>query len=359
MPPVAATPSLSWITLTQTVNEIKAPNQFLKRLLFGTEKYLPTDQAELSVRRGPRVMAPFVKKNGMATMVKGTTEEFATVATPNIRIAMPFTPADQLYSRRVGTNIFAQAGEIMSAMDQQRAIDLDYMNSQIVNTEEWMCAQALTGSIAYNATNDPAERDNFTVNFQKDLANSELVLGGSNLWDNAASNPSLQFLKAKRRLNDVVNLVPTDCIMSPEASEAFLYNAAVKAQLNTISGNIRAGTLTFVEQFNNDGVLFLGEYNGIRCWEYNRTATDPSGASQPMIRSKWVEFVCANPGNEWKMLYGAIADKTAFNTGAWMGRRFSKSWIEEDPSAEIVLVASRPLPLPQRPDAVYSVKVLA
>jgi len=69
--------------------------------------------------------------------------------------------------------------------------------------------------------------------------------------------------------------------------------------------------------------------------------------------------LAVSPAAENVMYYGAIPDFDALQGRAWVGRRFGKSWMDKDPSAQIALVHSRPLPVPRRPGSMVSMKVVS
>jgi hypothetical protein len=59
------------------------------------------------------------------------------------------------------------------------------------------------------------------------------------------------------------------------------------------------------------------------------------------------------------MYYGAIPDLKALQGRLFRGKRFSKSWEQEDPSVMWQLLHSRPLPVTRRPDSMVSMKVVS
>lgn len=344
---------LRWSSLTAAVNEIRSPNNFWLNLLFTNIETLPTEDIELSSWVGPRKMAPFVKKNGEGVLMSGPTTAFATVAAPNIRLKNPFNASELMFNRRPGTTIFVGGDTVFQQAQQKIAKDLAYTNDSIVNTEEWMAAQAVTGTISYTTGLDPTEGDVFTITFPKSAGNT-VALTGTDVWSNAAGNPVLDFLRAKRRL-ELIGLQPDIAVFSPEAHDSFINNVAVAKFLDSL--NITAGQMTTEGKFNDQGVIPIGRFCGIPCVEYGRTVLDPGGTTRSMVRSKYVEFVCTRSSAENKLFYGAIADIKALQGKLFQGRRFAKSWEVEDPSALMHLVAARPLPVCQRPDSIYSLKV--
>lgn len=346
---------LTWSALTKTVNEIKSPNQFLKKLLFGTHQSLSTETIEISVLKKGREIAPFVLKNGAALMVGGHTATFQTVEAPNIRIKRPFTPSELLYTRRPGTVIFPTTEEQAAAIREHVSRDMIVMADLITNAEEWLVAMAVRGVVSYAV----ADQENFTITFPKPAGNT-VTLTGSDLWDDAdpnEPNPEEDFHTAKKLISDEVGLGLTHAVMGEEA--ALYFRRLIKAQPTLDKLYVDAGRVTLNEQFTMDGAIFLGMFCGVACWEYSRSAS-LNGVDTPMIRSKYVEFVCANPAAENTLYYGSIPDMAAMANGRpFVGERFSKSWEEDDPSGLMALVHSRPLAVPRRPGSMVSMKVVS
>lgn len=348
---------LKWTTLTAAINEIKSPNTFLQRTLWGAHQALPTEDIELSVIERGREIAPFVRKNGEGIMVAGHTEKFQTVAAPNIRIKKPFTPSELLFNRRPGTVIFSPgAGMQLSALQQHIARDLQGMADMITNAQEWLCAMALQGTISYSVT----DQEVFTITFPKPAGNN-IVL--STFWDDGTpANVKLlaNLHTVKKVLSDEVGLTPTDCVLGSEASAALrtlIEGGHVKTLVSNF-GQVQLGSVDFRTQFSEDGVIYIGNIAGIDFWEYSRTAS-LNGVATPMIRAKYAEFFSRSAASERVLYYGAIPDMKALEGRRFQGERFSKSWEVEDPSAMMALAHSRPLPVPRRPGASVSMKVVS
>jgi len=345
---------LNWRSMTATVNERKAPNQFLKRLAFPRHEPKPTENIEISVLKSARKIAPFVKRNGEALLVVGGSAEFFNVIPPNIRIKKPFEAADLLYTRRPGTTIFQTgSGGISQAIRAKIARDLAVMDDDVVNSEELLCAQMLTeGLISYTADGDA-----FTVDVQRPAGNS---ITSANLWTTpAAANLADDWKRAKRILSDEVGLPPSDVVLGLDAADAFTEVVTLGTQARAMLDFMRlaAGNVTFVTQFSEDGAIFLGNFQGTRVWEYSRTV-DVNGTPTSLVPTKKAIFFHAGPAAQNVLYYGAIADMKTLQ-GRFMSERFSKSWETEDPSVLWALLASRPLPISRRPGSVVDMIVAA
>lgn len=352
---------LKWATLTATVNEMKSPNRFLTRLLFGNTQTLPTEDIEIGVVSKGREIAPFIRKNGEGIMVAGHLEDFRAVSAPNIRIKRPFTPSELLFGRRPGTVIFSPgAGMQMSAIRQHVARDMQVMADYITNAEEYLVSMALQGIITFSH----ADHDVFQIDFSRDSGNV-ITLAGNRTWDTALGSSTarpLWDIHAVKRIMQDHGVQPTDAICGTDAADALItmVEGDYIKMLGTGGASVEAGDFTFVSKFDNDGVIFLGRIGGVRFWEYGRTALHPDGTTTiNMVRPKFVEFVSTSATAERVMYYGAIPDMKVLQGRLFQAQRFSKSWDEEDPSVRMALTHSRPLPVLRRPDTSVSVQVVA
>ena len=344
---------LKWITMTAMVNNMKSPATALQRLLFSNHITLETETIEIDTLVRGRSMAPFVRKNGEAILVDGYTSKKAIVEAPNIRIKRPFTPSQLLFGRQPGTGIFinTEGTNQLSAIETHIARDLQGMADLISNAQEWLVSQAITGTISYAVEDDEV----FTITYPKPAGN--IVDVSATPWDNdSTSTPDENFHLVKQTIAEEVGLGTDIAVMGATAAAAFRKNAKVRAMLD--NRNISAGQLDFNRQFSADGMLFLGNFCGIPCWEYSRTMA-VNGVATDLIRSKYVEFFSTSPAAENTMYYGAIPDMKALAGQNFQAERFSKSWEVDDPSALMALVHSRPLPVPRRPGSMFSLKVLA
>ena len=335
-------------SLTAAVNEQKNPRSFITNFLYGNRDPQPTEEIEIGVFQGAREVAPFVRKNGAALMVAGLDETFIKVEAPNIRIKRPLPPHDALFTRRPGESIFTTQADVVSSAEAHVARNLRRLNDMVTNATEYLCALSLRGSLSYTVD----EEANFQITYPRSASHA---FAESPLWDAAGGSPAGTALKVKRLFEEDVGLVPTDAILGKNAATEFLENAQVRLDLDV--RRLSSGSVTLESQFNEQGALFLGRFAGINWWEYS-AAVLVDGSSTSLIRDDYAEFVCNTPAAEFTLYYGAIPDWDALQGRRFVGERFSKSWMTQDPSALWMLVHSRPLPVPRRPDATCSVQVL-
>lgn len=346
---------LSWSTLTPAVNEMKAPNAFLKNMLFSRDIPVDTRNIELSFLDRGRQIAPFVERNGAAIMTTGRSESFRVITPPHIRVKRPMTPSELLNKRRPGSVVFPGAQGIQRAMREYMASELAMLGDDITNSEEYLCALALRGAISYTSTDEAS----FTITFPRS-ASHDYALGAGDRWNEATASFRKDFLDAAQLVNDAVSLNVTDVILGADAADAFLADAPGELSSLLDIRRMSTGTVDLTQQIAESGALFLGTYvHGIRVWRYGRKV-DVAGVATDLIRPKYAEFVARTPMAQFVTYYGAIEDMKAIGAGKVLqSKRFSKSWEQEDPSARMLLIESNPMPVPRRPDAMVSVQVLA
>lgn len=344
---------LHYTTLTEAINEQKAPNNFLKNRFFSRDITVPTRHIELSYMRRGRKIAPFVKRNGAAIMTTGRTESFANVEPAHVRIKRPMSPSDLMVNRRPGGVIFANGDDISSAIRTYIADEQEMMLDDLTNTEEYLSALALRGTITYQVQDEAS----FTVVAPRS-ATHDFALAGADRWDQTGASVRKTFKTVMGLISEDVGLNVTDVVMSASAAEAFLENAETSTLLDVL--RFRTGQLDFTQQFQQDGALPMGTYvGGINIWMYPRQVGVGS-STVDLIRDKYVEFIARTPAAQFVTYYGAIEDMKAIGAGnVLQSKRFSKTWEEDDPSARMILMESNPLPVMRRPDASCSVQVIS
>lgn len=345
---------LEWETLTEAINEMKAPNNFLMRKFFGRAVPVSTRRINLSVIRRGRKIAPFVHRDGAALLTDGRSEEHFSVEPPHVRNKRAMSPTELLSKRRAGTVIFPTVEAQSNAMAEYMASEFEMLMDDIMNSEEWLAANILRGTVSYTSQDEVA----FDITLPRAAANN-ITLTGSDLWDTTTAKIRKDFLTAMQVINDAVSLNVTDVILGSAAAEAFLDNAEVRAILDV--RRMATGTPDLTNQIDPEtGALFLGEYvHGIKIWRYARTVS-VNGVSEDLIRPDYAEFIANSPAAQFVTYYGAIEDMDAIgeNGEVLQSPRFSKSWIEKDPSRRMLLVESNPLPYLRRPDSTLSMKVV-
>lgn len=367
--PVLTQNWLGWAFQTGYTNRTKTPSGFLTQLIFGgRERAIPTESVELSFREGERLLAPFVEVNSEALTVGARSTTFANVSTPNIRIKRPMEAFNVFNRRPPGSDIFIGGGDAVAAQRLKLiAEDTDYMSDLIANRVEWMVGSMIGDmtsgfmSLSYSV----AEKANWRVRVPRSTS-ATVTLSGTAEWDDAVGTDRdviKDFHSVKRFFSKTINGTARHAIMDWKAADAFLKLSQVKDVLD--KKNVAAGSLQLASQFNEQGVIYLGNFMGVECWEYTREFVDEDGTTKIFLGAQSssapagrVVFLAQESAfSDAEILYGAIPDHDAFESGLFVGKRFAKNWKEQDPSVYVQLMQSRPLPFIRQPNAILVMDV--
>lgn len=340
---------LEWYSLTDMVNEFKSPNSFLVNLVFGQTRVLPTENIVYRVQRKGRKVAPFVEKGHESLLSGGYSEEEVNFTAPNIRIRRPLEACDLLFRRHAGDTIFADGSTQSEAAAREVALQLQALNDEVANAEEYLASLAIQGVITYSTPDEAS----YTINMNKPAGNT-IVLG--TFWDQGGATPLTNVMQARRTMHDEVNLNPMVAVLGSEAADTFLESPEIRDLLDP--RRLDSGPITITQDIQDNGGMFMGRFMGIDWWAYTREV-EVGGSSVPLIRPKYAEFLNVSSAAQHVMFYGGIADLDANEGGTIATRRFSKSWRLPDPSSQQILVSSRPLPVMRRPGASVSMKVVS
>lgn len=342
--------------MTEVVNKREKGKKALSAMLFSGRDVLLTAKTVLvDELTGQTGMAPFVEKDGKAVTIDRLNGQSYTIETPSINIKRPLTCNDLLLQRQAGENIlYANGVDIYGqAANRQIAEDLIEMDEAIANREEWMVSQLIQGSISYQVEG----KASFKVTTAKPAGNTYTV---GTLWSANGADPLNDIKKAKRVVQpySAPGFMAAICGQSASDYLTSLVSTGAIKSIETTSG-VNAGMATLIEDYQANGMLYLGTFGGIPFFEYAANFIhDNTGASTPFIRTDYVEFLARPQATSHSMYYGAIQDMEAIKNGMHIARRFATSDIDKDAGTYIAWLKSRPLPWFKRPDWNVSVKVV-
>lgn len=205
---------------------------------------------------------------------------------------------------------------------EQLGKDLAELDEEITRREEWMCAQALTSG-QVRVLGDGLDD---TIDFL--MASDHKITLTTGKWDVAGSNPIGNLRGWKRKVAKDSDRTANVGVMSAEAVDAFQANEMVMKMLNT--RRVDLGIIKPEEL--PDGVTYLGYLNdpGIDLYAYDEWYLDAEGVEQPIISAGGIILGSTNTRNG--VLYGAIQDLDAIESGLVEARRFPKTWVTPEPS---------------------------
>lgn len=336
-------------TMLDAVEQMKPARRFLLNTFFNgaNPRTFATTSVDIDIVKGKRKMAPFVHPTlpGSVSLREGFRAD--TYKPPYIQPKRE-TTAELILKRSAGENPYAAKTPAQRA-GERLGRDLADLDDEITRREEWMCAQALTtGSVRVLG-----EGVDDTINFLMEASHKITLSTGK--WDASGSDPIGNLRQWKR------GLIAKDSgrtanvgVLSGAAVDAFQANELVMKQLNT--RRVDLGIIKPEEL--PDGVTYLGYLNdpGIDLYSYDEWYLDDSGVEQPMIPDGGVILGSTNTQNA--MLYGAIQDLDAIESGLVEARRFPKSWVTPEPSARWLKLQAAALAGFLEPDAFVYAKVV-
>jgi hypothetical protein len=336
------------LTMLEAVEQMNTPRRFLMNTFFnaGNPVTFGTEAVTLDIIKGQRKMAPFVHPSlpGSVSLRNGFSSE--TYKPPYIQPKRE-TRAEQILKRAAGDNPFSSRTPLERA-GEQLGRDLIDLDDEITRREEWMCAQALsTGRV--RVLGDGVDD---TIDFL--MEDSHKIVLGAGRWNTADSDPIANLRQWKRQIAKDSGRTGNVAVLSGEAQDAFQRNETVLKQLN--SRRVDMGVIKPEEL--PDGVTYLGYLNdpGIDLYVYDEWYLDDEGDEQQMVPSGGLMLGSTSTRNA--MLYGAIKDIEAIESGLVEAARFPKSWVTQDPSARWLKLQSAALAGMLEPNAFVFAKVV-
>lgn len=337
-------------TMLAALRQMKPAKSFLLDTFFPTIETSTTKYVDIDVMDGRRVRAPFVSPlhEGQLMERKGFTTY--TYEPPYVKPKMVSSAQDFL-SRDIGQNIYMAGDNAQQRAATLMGRDMAYMDEAITRREEWMASELLhTGAMTIAGKGVNREID-FGMK-----ATHKITLAGNDLWSDETNATPMDDLRTwKRLILQDSGLSPNVVIMSPEAVDAFLDHPQVQGQLDT-----RRIDLGMIDPMMMDmsGAQYYGRLKDINCdlWLYDEWYYDEGTTTEkPMVRAKYV--LMGSTMARTARHYGAIQDLDF--GGLASVRLFPKSWRQQDPSVQYVMLQSAPLVAMHQVDAFVAAKVLA
>ena len=247
--------------------------------------------------------------------------------------------------RELGEKI---GGELTDEQRMLRAVGVDLRDkmARLERRFDWMATKAmLDGKITVQGRGYEATVVDFGRN-----ANNEVVLSGGQRWGQAGVSP----LEMLHDWSGKTETPVSDFYLSADAYAMLRKDPEVQKRMDT---NMR-GTNTI----SNDAILgrdmtLMGVLDGFRIWVVpNVQVQHEDGVVEALFPAKTVLGV-SDQSFVGVRHFGAIRDVGAIKNGVSRGMYHVKSWEENDPSGQIILLQSAPLMVPYRPNATMKATV--
>ena len=335
------------VELTNALLQNMPVKRFFTEKFFGEEVH-GTETIGVDIVKGTQKLAPYIGKLSEAdTSIRDnfTTKHFPTY---NIALKRP-TNAIDMFKRAPGGNITYVGGpsdpsERAVALLQRDQAELANMVNRTI--EKYAADALLNGEVVIkDATGTTLD----TISFGRSASHTVSV-GSITAWDNGSA-------KIVKNIDDWAGLVAqdagitaTDIILGSDAANVFLEDSKVAKVLDT--RNLNSGVVDLNLKANG-GARFLGYIGGLRVWRYDEVWNN-NGVITPIMPAKKVLVI--GDAIRATVHYGLINDVKG---GQFATKMFSKTWEQDDPSIQWLLVRSAPLPVVEQADGVVCATVLS
>lgn len=323
-------------TLKRVVAELPAPAPFILNSFFREVQEESNEEIHFDVDNGRRRIAPFVSPivAGQVVHSRGYTAKTFTPA--YVKDKRVFNP-NRGFKRAMGEKI---GGSMTPAERVQAALAFDLMDQvdMLTRRMELMAVEALrTGSITVVGDNYPQ----VVVNFGRTSTLTKALLTTAR-WGEAGVSPLANLRDWSLEVAKESGATANVAVMDAKAYTLFAADPDVKAELDRFRGNAVLNPTVVGE-----GGRYMGRVGDFDIWVYVGWYEDPVTKVLTQYLPDYT-VILTGPDLEGVRAFGAIQDEKA---GLQAMPYFAKSWVEEDPSARMLLLQSAPLPVPYRVNA--------
>lgn len=330
-------------TMLEALEQMFIPKTFLLDTFFKATQQFDTENVDIDVIKGKRRLAPFVSPLAEGKVVERTGFTTNSIKPPYIKQKIATSAADMLKRQR-GDTLYVGNSNPAQRAQLQLGKDMIELVNMIVRREEWMAAQALnTGTVAV-----VGDGVNASIDFLM-ASDHKITLTGGDLWTAPSTADPLSNLRTwRRKAGQDSGMVPDVAIFGQDVMTAFL--------LTTNAIRLLDKTKVALGQINvqalPSGATYWGTIEGLDIFTYDEWYLDDNAALQPMVPVD--KIFMGSTKARCTRLYGAIQDLKATAAVPY----FPKSWEEEDPSVQWLLMQSAPVVAMQQPDAFMSIKAI-
>ena len=294
-----------------------------------------TEKVEFDVRKGKRIMAPFVspRKGGKVISRQGwKTNQFST---PKIAPERPLT-VDDISSRAIGENIYSQRTP-EEREDELLAKDLTDLEESIDRRKEWMCRQIL-----FEGKLDVIDEEE-GLDFQIDFGFTNIVvLGNDEQWTLATVNPLPLFRRLRKKIIKDTGRAPDIAIFSSDVIEDFIMNTFVIKAMDVL--NMK--NVVIEPRVVDPALTFYGRIAelDLDLYTYDEWFLNDEGEDESIIPPGTV--LLGHSDGEGQIEYGLVTQMEDKKFRSYEGKLVPKVWADENSEVKKVRLTSRPLPRP-------------
>ncbi|MCF0222864.1 MAG: major capsid protein [Fibrobacter sp.] len=323
--------------LTAALIENLPSGRFLSTRFFGEEVH-GTQTIAVDILKGTRKIAPYVARGAAAAASARADYDTKFFETFNISLKRN-TDAVQMFKRNEGEQVIYVGGPSTPAERAAYLLGRDQreLAEQVQRTIEKYAADALVnGKIQLKdaAGASIGEEIDFGLKATHKITVTDFMNG---VEDGAAV------------INQDSGITATDLVMGKAFGRNFRSDSKVQKLLdmkNYVGGNLAEDLKV------SNGARFLGYFGNLRVWAYDEVYATDAGVVTPFIPDN--SALLLSDQMRATIHYGLIND---IQGGKFATKMFSKTFEIDDPSAQVLVVKSAPLPVVEQADgyAVLSV----
>lgn len=308
---------------------------FLQKTFFPSEQTHVTERVEFDVRKGKRIMAPFVSPRVGGKVI--TRQGFKTnqFTTPKIAPERILT-IDDISSRAIGENIYSKRTPA-EREDELLAKDMTDLEDSIDRRKEWMCRQIL-----FEGKLDVQDEEQ-GVDVQIDFGFTNIVvLGKDEQWSLGTVDPLPLFRDLRRKIIKDTGKAPDIALFSSSVINDFVNNAYIKESMDVL--NMK--NVVIQPRVIDPALTFYGRIAelDLDIYTYDEWFLNDEGEEEPMMPLGSV--LLGHSTGEGQIEYGLVTQMEDKKFHSYEGKLVPKVWVDESSEVKKVRLTSRPLPRP-------------
>jgi len=321
--------------MMEAIDQTPPVRTFLQKTFFPEDKTHLTEKVEFDVRKGKRIMAPFVspRKGGKVITRQGFQTNLFT--TPKIAPERVLT-IDDISKRAIGENIYSQRTPA-ERENELLAKDMTDLEESIARRKEWMCRQIL-----FEGKIDVVDEDN-GVDVQIDFGfDNIVVLGADEQWSLATVDPLILLHWLRKKIIKDTGRAPDIAIFSSDVIEDFITNPFIEKAMNLL----KYKNVVIEPRVVDDALTFYGRIAelDLDIYTYDEWFLNDEGEDEAMIPAGTV--LLGHSNGEGRIEYGLVTQMEDKKWQSYEGKLVPKLWADENDEVEKLRLTSRPLPRP-------------
>lgn len=321
--------------MIDAIDQTPPVRSFLQKTFFPGEQTHTTERVEFDVRKGKRIMAPFVSPRKGGKVIKRQGFKTNQFTTPKLAPERVLT-IDDISSRAIGENIYSKRTP-EEREDELLAKDFTDLEESISRRKEWMCRQVL-----FEGKLDVQDEEE-GVDFQIDFGFTNIVvLGADEQWSLASVNPIPLFRRLRKKIIKDTGRAPDIAIFSSDVIEDFITNTFVVKAMNVL--NMK--NVEIKPRVLDSALTFYGRIAelDLDIYTYDEWFLNDEGEDESIIPSGTV--LLGHSDGEGQIEYGLVTQMEDKKFCSYEGKLVPKVWVDESSEVKKIRLTSRPLPRP-------------